>query len=75
VIRWEEHVARVEHLRAGVDHDELRRLVVDIDKVGIDVPFGWPDAFVTSVESAHREGWIALPLVGSLDQLAREGWR
>ena len=54
VIRWENHSARVQHLQAGVDDDELRRLAADVDKVGIDVPFGWPEGFVASV-SAHRE--------------------
>jgi predicted nuclease with RNAse H fold len=58
VIRWEERTARVEHLRAGVDDDELRRLVADADKVGIDVPFGWPDAFVASVSAHHwMDAW------------------
>jgi predicted nuclease with RNAse H fold len=54
VIRWEDRAARVEHLGAGVDDDELRRLVADVDKVGIDVPFGWPDAFVASVSAHHQ---------------------
>ena len=58
VIRWEKRVARVEHLQAGVDDDELRRLVVDVDKVGIDVPFGWPGDFVASVSAHHEmEAW------------------
>jgi hypothetical protein len=47
-------VARVEHLRAGVDDNELRRLAAAVDKVGIDVPFGWPDGFVESVTAHHQ---------------------
>jgi hypothetical protein len=58
VINWEDRVARVEHLWAGVDDDELRRLAADVDKVGIDVPFGWPDGFVESVSAHHEmEAW------------------
>jgi predicted nuclease with RNAse H fold len=58
VIRWEERTARVEHLQAGVDDNELRRLASYVDKVGIDVPFGWPDAFVASVSAHHRmDAW------------------
>ena len=58
VIRWEMRVARVEHLQAGVDDDGLRRLIVDVDKVGIDVPFGWPGDFVASVSAHHEmEAW------------------
>ncbi|MFN2469668.1 MAG: DUF429 domain-containing protein [Gaiellaceae bacterium] len=61
VIRWEDRAARVGHLQAGVDDDELRRLVADVDKVGIDIPFGWPDAFVESVSAHHRmDAWPGL---------------
>jgi hypothetical protein len=61
VIRWEARTARVEHLQAGVDDNELRRLAADVDKVGIDVPFGWPDAFVASVSAHHRmDAWPGL---------------
>ena len=54
VIFWEDRAASVEHLEAGVDDYALRRLVADVDRVGIDVPFGWPDAFVASVFAHHR---------------------
>jgi hypothetical protein len=58
VIRWEDGAATVEHLQAGVDDDQLQRLAADVDKVGIDVPFGWPDAFVASVSAHHRmDAW------------------
>lgn len=58
VIVWSSNTATVESLRAGADDDELRRLVTDAEKVGIDVPFGWPDDFVASVLAHHRmEAW------------------
>lgn len=54
VIAWGTEGAMVEYLRAGVDDDQLKRLVADAEKVGIDVPFGWPDDFVASVSAHHR---------------------
>jgi predicted nuclease with RNAse H fold len=53
VILWKDRGAIVEYLQAGIDDDELKRLAANAAKVGIDIPFGWPDAFVTSV-SAHK---------------------
>lgn len=54
-IRWERREAIVEHVAVGVDDDLLRELAAESDKTGIDVPFGWPDAFVEAI-TAHREG-------------------
>jgi predicted nuclease with RNAse H fold len=54
LISWEPGEAVIEYLDAGVDDDELLRLADRAKNVGIDVPFGWPDAFVDSV-SAHRD--------------------
>ncbi len=39
----------------GLEDDELVALAGNVDAVGIDAPFGWPDAFVDLVAS-HREG-------------------
>ena len=39
----------------GLDDDALVALCEDVDAVGIDAPFGWPDAFVELV-TAHRAG-------------------
>jgi predicted nuclease with RNAse H fold len=60
LISWHREEAIVEQLRAGVDDAELVRLFDLADRVGIDVPFGWPEAFVRAVV-AHRErrGWPA----------------
>ena len=54
LIAWERDGATVEHLDAGVDDPELMRLSDTADRVGIDVPFGWPDNFVLAV-NAHRD--------------------
>jgi predicted nuclease with RNAse H fold len=58
LITWEPDKAAVEHLRAEIDDSELNRLAATAAKVGIDIPFGWPDQFVLAV-SAHNahEPW------------------
>jgi hypothetical protein len=49
----------------GVDDDELLRMVADADKVGIDVPLGWPVGFIQAI-TAHRDGelWPEITLGG-----------
>jgi predicted nuclease with RNAse H fold len=43
-----------------VDDDEIRRCVRSADKAGIDIPLGWPAAFVEAVGRHHRhEPWQA----------------
>ena len=54
VIRWFRGRGQVEVLEAGVADERLRELAGDADRVGLDVPFGWPDAFVESI-AAHRD--------------------
>ena len=48
----------VSDLDSGLDDAALLERISDADKVGIDAPFGWPDAFVDAVV-AHRDrqGW------------------
>lgn len=58
-IRWQAGRASVERLLLGVDDERLLVLADEVTKVGIDVPFGWPDAFA-KVIAAHHEGG-ALP--------------
>ncbi len=54
----------VHHLTGRGQDDRLRVLLGDtsIDRIGIDVPLGWPDAFVEAVQ-LHRDGngWPRLP--------------
>lgn len=56
IIDWGQSSAEVVELSVG-GHDvpALRRVVEDVDKTGIDCPFGWPNDFV-SIVSAHRTG-------------------
>jgi hypothetical protein len=48
---WEADGVSIEALRRNEEHDsdaDLRRAMAnpDVDVIGVDVPFGWPDAFV-----------------------------
>lgn len=54
-VRWLAGGAEVDVPELGVDDERLLELALDADKVGIDVPFGWPEVFVDAVV-AHRRG-------------------
>ena len=54
-IEWTVGRADVRSIRVGADDEVLLRAFGAGEKVGIDAPFGWPDAFVEAV-AAHREG-------------------
>lgn len=56
-------------MRAGADDNAILAAVAEADKVGIDCPLGWPDAFITFV-CAHQAGSVAIPR-----GLADRGWR
>jgi hypothetical protein len=50
----------VTDLILGVEDDTITKLAVTVDKLGIDVPFGWPIAFTDAVMQHSREGsWPA----------------
>lgn len=53
LITWAEDSATVDFIEVGVTDDRLLELLPQADKVGIDVPFGWPNLFVEAVY-AHR---------------------
>jgi len=53
-IRWGTSEATVELLEVGVTDDRLLELFPQADKVGVDVPLGWPDSFLKAVY-AHRD--------------------
>jgi predicted nuclease with RNAse H fold len=54
-IRWEDGKAEAYEASCNVSDSALVAAVAKADKVGIDAPFGWPDAFVEAV-AAHRGG-------------------
>ena len=59
-IDWTDERAVVTHAVGDVDDDQIVALSPDADKIGIDCPLGWPDAFVDFVV-AHRDGGVDTP--------------
>jgi len=60
-IRWKGGAARIEPLGSrGANDDAVARSIERADRAGIDIPLGWPDAFVDAVGRHHRsEPWPA----------------
>ena len=55
-LQWREGRATILEIRSRVSDDELKDLIQGpADKIGIDVPLGWPTAFVEAV-SRHSVG-------------------
>lgn len=54
-VRWRDGGAEVETLQVGVNNSDILGFCTRAQKIGIDVPFGWPLAFVQAV-AAHAEG-------------------
>lgn len=54
VVRWDRSSAVVESADTGIDDEGVVALALGVDKAGLDVPFGWPDAFVDFLV-AHQE--------------------
>ncbi len=60
-IRWEGGRAEIQPLGSpGASDSEIRRYVETADRIGVDIPLGWPSAFVEAVARHHRgEAWPA----------------
>lgn len=58
-IRWEHGRAVIEPLGSpGASDGDIRRCVESGDRIGVDIPLGWPSAFVEAVGRHHRgEAW------------------
>jgi len=58
-IRWERGRAQIQPLGSpGASDGEIRSRVASADRVGVDIPLGWPSAFVEAVARHHRgEAW------------------
>ena len=50
----------IENVRVGVDDDAIVSAIMGSRKAGVDVPFGWPRAFVELVQG-HRTAALAPP--------------
>src|SRR5262249_35811308 len=56
-LRWDAAGARLVRLETGLDDDALLGwLARGAERVGVDAPFGWPDAFVAAVTAHHGGG-------------------
>lgn len=68
-IEWTARRAVLKEVASYADDDAILQVAARADKVGIDCPFGWPDAFVSFVNS-HQAGHLSLlsdaPLTRSL---------
>jgi predicted nuclease with RNAse H fold len=56
VIDWSDRRATVVELVLGVDDDSISELITRVDKLGIDVPLGWPIAFAEAVVDYSVDG-------------------
>lgn len=55
-LQWQVGQATILEIKSGVTDDEFQRLIQEpADKIGIDVPLGWPTGFVEAV-SRHAVG-------------------
>ena len=53
-LSWTESGTAVETLHLGATDDDILAAAEPCDAIGIDAPFGWPDAFVELVNHHHR---------------------
>ena len=59
-IEWSNRRATVKDLALDVDDRAITALVAAVDKLGIDVPLGWPTAFANAIAQHSRQGsWPA----------------
>ena len=56
VIDWCDQRATVLELTVGVDDDTISTLIAQVDKLGIDVPLGWPIAFADAMSGYSSDG-------------------
>jgi predicted nuclease with RNAse H fold len=70
-IRWEGGRAEIEPLGSpGATDGEIRRCVEAGDRIGVDIPLGWPSAFVDAVGRHHRgEAWPDQPGADAMPSL------
>ena len=60
VIDWSDRSATVTELTVGIADTAITKLASTVDRLGIDVPLGWPMAFADAVSQHSRNGsWPA----------------
>ena len=53
---WSRRPVRLTELVVGVDDATIAARLSEVDKLGIDVPLGWPTAFVAALSQHARDG-------------------
>ena len=53
VIDWAAGEATVTSLTIGASDEQILRMATGAERIGVDAPFGWPDAFVKFVAAHH----------------------
>jgi predicted nuclease with RNAse H fold len=77
---WQQAGAEITHVEAGLDDGRLLDLLSseDAQRIGVDVPLGWPTAFVDALARHHRgEPWGDLedpPKGKTLTHRATDRW-
>jgi hypothetical protein len=56
LVEWSDGRAEVRELSVGVTDSVITRLIGEADKVGIDVPLGWPIAFAEAMRRHSEDG-------------------
>jgi Protein of unknown function (DUF429) len=57
-VKWQSGAAEVSSVELNVDDWRFAELAAECDKIGMDVPFGWPVAFAEAIGRHHRhESW------------------
>ncbi|MGH3631185.1 MAG: DUF429 domain-containing protein [Sciscionella sp.] len=69
VIEWQRAAVRVVAVTIPADDNAVLRQVEGADKVGIDCPLGWPDAFIEFL-CAHHDKAVTVP-----DAVSSTAWR
>jgi hypothetical protein len=54
IVKWTPGTPEIGLPETGFDDRRLRELFAHADKIGIDVPLGWPDGFVDAIMAHHR---------------------
>lgn len=74
-VRWSSGEAIIEDVITPVDDERLSELAASAaNKVGIDVPLGWPDAFVRAVSAHHGHASFGRAPVKELVLRATDRW-
>jgi predicted nuclease with RNAse H fold len=56
VMEWSDYRAEIISLDLSVSDEVITRLIGEVDKLGIDIPLGWPIAFAEAIAKHSRDG-------------------